>query len=713
MKNPLKVTIDLETRSAVNLKIAGAWRYSEDPTTTIICCAFKINSDPAFIWFNPSILPGYDKIRGYTFGEILNHLLSKNAIFEAHNAEFERAMFKNVGCKEFGWSSIPLKQWRCSAAKAAYYNLPRALNEVCKVLDLPVQKDMEGHQLMLRLSRPISYENENPVWDNDSEKILRLGEYCKRDVDSEFGFSESMNDISAFEQEVWFVDQMINERGIKVDLESIKAIIYMIDQEKRVLLNEFKALIDNQASIKNPLVSPTQTQKLLSWLQTKGLNLKNVQKETIEKALKIKTLSATVRRVLELRLQLSRSSIAKYDRILEMVCNDGRVRGLFMYNGAGPGRWAGKAIQLQNLTRGTYKDSELCLSFIKARRYDVLNDFYDPLLIAAKKLMRAVFIADDGNELIDADFSSIEGRGLAWLANEAYVIDNYHQGKDAYIVFATKIYPDYSYEEIREGYKNKNPEFELMRYEGKTGELACGYRGGEKAVKRFAPDIPKKRRRQIVNIWRLSRPETVNFWNNLQGAAIETIKTGQRTKVGKIAFGLNNNFLQMRLPSGRVIYYYRPSLIQTIIYAYKYTEQERTKTGELINVEHLEYSQNENEDQINKELTRFPEKDFLTWNIQYYGMDEQQNWTKQTTHGGKLAENATQGMARDFFAEGLVRLERNGFPIVLHAHDEGVAEVKIGTKTLDEFIEILSILPQWAKDCPITANGWVGKRYRK
>jgi DNA polymerase len=343
-----------------------------------------------------------------------------------------------------------------------------------------------------------------------------------------------------------------------------------------------------------------------------------------------------------------------------------------MYYGASTGRWSGKRIQPHNMPRKMPDDFEGVIATVKDRDLETLELLYGDPMQALSGSIRGFICAAPGYDLICADYSSIEGRVLAWLAKEDYIVQNYYDGKDAYCVFASQI-TGLSYDEILNGHQKKIKKYEEVRFEGKTGELACGFQGGEAAIKRFAPDMLIERRKKIVYLWRSSRPMTIKFWIGMERYAKSAIQTGKTYTWNNIKWGMSNGFLHCRLPSGRLLSYYKPSL-----------RMKDTPWGEP------------------KATISFMGVDSIT-----------KRWERQYTYGGMLVQNIVQAVARDLLAEALVRLEDKGYPVVLHVHDEAIGEVPEGTGSVNEFVGIMSAIPQWAIGCPIEAEGFRTKRYRK
>lgn len=732
----------------------GAWKYAEHSTTDIICLAVKEDDKETKIWWPEwvyflipaSLTLPFDLYKN----KDIKNLIENADTIEAHNAEFERAIWHSLMCQPYNpddfpiyydsdipFDDLPLEKVRCSAAKAATHALPRSLDNAIKALGLPIKKDMEGYSLMMKMCKPRnltkkelvrlalgaggddipvplkniedgyaffkenSFEGYYQTWDElgiatdfgpepflrwrqNSEDIIRLCQYCIQDVEAEYALSKHLRDLSFSEQKLWVLDQKINQRGIKVDIPTVKAIISNVEEEEEKLLRRTRQLAPD-------IISPRQIAVTLKWINRKIPEplLENLQKATVEDTLKRADLPEDVRKILEIRLKLGRSSISKLTKLTETVCADGRARGLFMFHGANTGRWAGKAFQPQNLPRAGYKDFEEAIKILK-RNPAAASLLYDNPMKMAVSLIRPMLIASEGHEFICGDWASIEGRVLAWLAGEKKILQNYEEGKCAYCVFASEIYK-IPYKKIYDGWKNDMPEYKKMRFEGKTGELACGYQGAEGAIYRFAPDMEKERAVLIPLLWRKARAKTKELWYGLENVAIEAVRKKIRTSYNGIDYAVQNKYLCCRLPSGRILYYYDPVLTEKII--------EGRKIPFLNDKDEVEYRETPDR---KKTLLSYTRVNSLT-----------KKWERAYTYGGKLTENCVQAIARDLLKEALFKMEENNFKIIFTAHDELMAETPERTRTLEEFLKIMCVVPPWAQGLPVDADGWVGKRYRK
>ena len=706
----MELTIDFETRSAINLRKRGVGVYSEDPTTDIICAAVKPDDSPTLIWINPyflKIIQDWRKLEGTQMdlpllgAEEFSKMVLEAEVLEAHNATFERMLWKNVLFPRYKIPLPHLHRWRCSAAKAAAHALPRSLEGAGTALSLPIQKDMKGHSLMLRLSKPrqarkaekeVEGWNRRIYWDETPEKLYMLCKYCMRDVDSERCLSSSLRNLGPSEQRLWELDQKINERGVNIDLELAHSALDIVDQHTTDLSIELDALTGGEVA------SAKQVEKMLSWLRSRGLDMTDLQAGTVGRALKNLREGGPpeVIRALEIRQSLSKSSTAKYSAFVDRASGDGRARHLHLFDGAATGRWAGMGIQPQNFPRPEFDDVDYCIDLILSKDVEMIEMVFGDPMSALSSCLRGGFCAPPGKDFIAADFSAIEGRVLAWVAGENYIIKNYEAGKDPYVVFAAQLFPE-DYGTILAGKKAGIMLYAGMRFQGKTGELACGYQGGERAVKKFAPDMSIERRREIVEIWRDNRPKTVAFWKGIEKAALYAVRERKTATFRGIRIGLLGDFMFIRLPSGRVLSYYQPIIKPVKVTITKQCENcDKDPRCEVCGGE------GSYKDTFVKDAITYMTVDSYT-----------RKWKRTTTYGGKLTENIVQAISRCLLSDAMKRAEAAGYEVVLHVHDEIVTEVNEGEKSLEEFVDIITTLPAWAKGLPMKAEGWRGKRFRK
>lgn len=968
----MKLTIDFETRSCADLKKFGAARYAQDPTTEVICLALKWERQTPVIWFSPDFrFPGSNSVSDYD----VKKMMEEADVIEAHNASFEFFIWKYV-MPRYGFSMFDTQKLRCSAAKAAMYGLPRSLEQACAATGSEQQKDVEGARLMMSLCKPRRALKADMLrdpdwqtrtyWRGTPEDFIRLGQYCMQDVRAEESFSLRLPDLPENEQAVWQLDLAINDRGVRVDAEAARAVLDCVQTHTAKLTKEFSRMTG--------LSSPGQRDATLRCLLALGVQMEGLRAKDVEDALAA-TPEGTARRILEIRQSLSKSSTAKYVTLLGARMNDDRLRGMFMYHGAGTGRWTGKIVQPQNFPRGTFPDVEWAIQLFRNRDLEMLSLFYGDITPAAATCLRGMLIPAEGHDFVCADYSSIEGRVLAWLAGEESALDVYRSGRDPYKVAASAIYhvpydevtktqrqrgkvaelaciaegeliltnrglvpiehvtrrhrvwdgcewvehggvickgekevmeygglratPDHlvwiggehgpvrfgdaaarracllqtgnggtalrlggnhllgkemgckmehfvcshsmhrmrkdPVDELERSHEGEIPgmpevlaaetdsplagkkayerkaamresgrsRFSELRREGHnvrfpvrlggrtvdhgaspagsgegdrqnrqqqrlcsgeypvcntSGELCqsqdhrasemesgrmavcpqcrcaktaawrnedddsrrrpesrfgkaqkleshpvktrvydilnagprhrftasgvlvhnCGYQGSVGAFNAMAlnygVNLPETEVREIVGKWRESRPVTVQFWRDLETACRNAVeKPGSVWQCGKLRFKSNGNFLAMKLPSGRKLWYAAPHIAMKDM---PWGEQKAV--------------------------------------VAFMGVDSlSRKWKEQYLYGGLLAENATQATARDLLVTGMFAVEAAGYPIVLHVHDELVAEVPENFGSVEEFEKLMCRLPDWGKDIPVKAEGWRGKRYKK
>lgn len=667
-----KLTIDFETRSAAPLKKCGAAAYAQDPTTEAICLALKWQTGEPRIWYSPNFRFPNNKewlSLPLIWDDEVKQMMGEADIIEAHNAAFEFNIWKYV-MPRYGFAMFDTSKLRCSAAKAAMYGLPRDLAGACAAAGVSQQKDMEGSRLMMTLCKPRKALKAemltDPDWESklywrgDVQDFTRLGLYCLQDVRSEEALSEAIPELPDNEQKLWQLDNLINDRGIGIDAKAASDILECVESHSADMRKEFQRMTG--------LDSPTQRQKTLEHLIALGVQMEGLTAGDVKAALE-STENPTAKRILEIRQSLSKSSTAKYQAFLDAKGPDNRIRGCFMYHGAGTGRWAGRIIQPQNFPRGTFSDVEPCIRFFQAHDLESVKLFYGDPMVAASSCIRSMIVPKEGYDFICADYSSIEGRVLAWLAGEETALDVYRQGRDPYKVAAAAIY-HVPYEAV----------VKPQRQIGKVAELALGYQGSSGAFNMMAlgygVKVPEAEVKQIVEKWRESRPMTTRFWKELENACKAAINEPGKVFVYrsiKFATRGKGRMLAMKLPSGRCLWYANPRI-----------EPKEMSWGEV------------------KDVIAFDGVNSTT-----------RKWGRQYLYGGLLAENATQATARDLLVNGMFAVETAGYPVVMHVHDEMIAEVPEGFGSVEEFEQLMCTLPDWGKDIPLKAEGWRGKRYKK
>lgn len=684
-------TIDFETRSACVLKRTGSWRYSLDSSTQVLCLAYRLPYwDPGqtALWHPDFPHLGIEDSTDYDERLELWDWINDGEAVEAHNAWFERGIWKNIMLPFWGWPMIQSHQWRCSAAKAAAHALPRKLEQVIAALDLPVLKDAEGHKLMMKLSKPrkarkkereaVGFDPRVPLWWESVEMFERLWQYCRQDVLAEDGVSHRLDDLSEDETTMYLLDQTINERGFQLDPKAVQAAQKLIAKESVYLNRELRTITDGTVE------RATQREQIKGWCETQGVKLYDTQAATLDELLENAakdeeqqeelppwvTIAPThVRRVIEIVRMLGRSSTAKYDTMSAWACPDWRVRGSLLYHGATTGRWSGAGVQPHNFPKGKLKDWDMEAAWevlIRAKRTEIMKRWGSVMEPLAQAL-RGAIVPTPGKRIFVADYASIEARVLLWLARDKENIGIFERNEDIYLSMASEIY-------ARLVTKADKEERQL----GKAAVLGCGYQMGPSkfvdTAAMYGVTITEEFSQRVVDAYREKFWRVKAFWGDIERAAIRAVTTGHRTICGLVAWELEGDFLFCRLPSGRRLAYPFPEL-----------REKTTPWGATM------------------------------WGLTFMGINAYSHkWQRQTTYGGMLVENVTQAVSRDLMAEAMLRAERSGiYEPILSVHDELIAEAALDQGDVHEFEQLMAQRPPWATGCPVAAEGWVGTRYRK
>jgi DNA polymerase len=607
---------------------------------------------------------------------IVDHVLAGGDI-RAHNAQFERVIWKYIATPRYGWPEAKLEQFYDTMAEASAMALPRSLDQLAQVTGLKHQKDKEGYTLMLRMTRPRSKKNGVLTWWDDADRLARLGEYCKADVRVEQAVEKVLRRLPEREREIYLMDQRINDRGFQIDRRLVVAAKNVAAEGVDRANAALDELTDGAVS------GVTQTGRIKEWLGTQGIDAPSIAKAPLKDMLE-SDLSPEVRQVLELRQDAGKSSIAKLDTMLACMCDDDRVRGSTMYHGASTGRWTGKLLQPHNFPRGEMPDKVNVEDFIPdvlAEKYDLINMFMSPVSVVSS-MLRSMLTAGPGNDLLAADYSGIEARVLNWFAGQDDILALFAAGEDVYSYNAGRL-P--GAEPYVKGKKHR------LRQTGKFQELGCGYgmgaeTGVEQAKSTYGIIVTLEEMQDIVKNYRATHTFVVDFWKESNNAAIQAVNNPGEV----VVFGARRNlkfikagaYLYLILPSKRPLVYAAPKVVERPAPIDKKTGlpkwQGTSKAVEISSV-----------NPITKQ------------------------WSRQGMYGGLWVENIVQAASRDIMAEGMLRLEAHEYPVVLSVHDEVVSEVPEGFGSLEEFEGHLRHLPDWAEGCPIATEGWRGKRYRK
>jgi DNA polymerase len=641
-------TIDYETRSMAELKKVGAFKYCQDPTTSILCLAYKFSDEKDVRLWRP----------GLSFPKDLADHISAGGIVKAHNAEFEFCVTNYVGRKH-GIPSLKWDQLQCSAARAAALALPRSLEQLSKAVNAGVEKDMDGNRLMMKLSKPRKVKGVPTFVEGTPAEMERLYSYCKKDVEAENACELKTFPLSAEEQKLWVFTEMVNERGMRFDRAKVKTALEFVDFYTKELQEELQEITFGAVN------TGKQTAKLLECLSTHDLILPDVKAGTVKEALERPDLTPMARRLLEIRQALAMSSISKLKAMIHVGANDDRLRGLILYHGASTGRFSGRGVQPQNFPRGSVSDVQNIFDAYD-QGYDFFKMLFPNVLAAVSSSLRGMLIASEGHELFAGDFASIEARGLLWIAEDEAGLSIFRAGKDIYKEMAGEIY------KIDPKHVNKN-----QRQVGKFAILALGYgMGAKKFVETcagFGVTITMEFAQRVVNIYREKFEIVKKFWYEVNASAIKAVKSpGTVVKCKRLAFLSKGNFLMIKLPNGRKLFYASPKISTEI------------KTwGEVQSLS------------------------FMSVNA------KTKKWEREHTYGGKLVENIVQALSRDLMVETMYSLEDAEYKVLITVHDEVVAEKEIGKGSVEEFEKLMSIVPAWAEGFPIGAEAWSGPRYKK
>ena len=653
-----KLMMDIETKSNIDLAKAGVYRYADSPYFDLLLFAYSVDDNPVQV---------VDLASGEQLPEeILNALTDDRIQKHAFNASFERVClsvwlrknyperFVSYGSPEDACGNyLSPNAWRCTMVAAAYLGLPLSLAGVGAVLQLQQQKLSEGKALIRYFCVPYDHANGIPVFHAPAdapEKWNVFRAYNQRDVETEQAIERRLSrfPVPEFVWQEYALDQTVNDRGIQVDLQLVQQAIRMDALTKDKLLQRMKALTH--------LDNPNSVYQLLDWLETQGYQSDSLGKAQVQEL--IKTAREPVRSVLELRLQLSKASVKKYQAMQNAVCSDGRARGMFQFYGANrTGREAGRIIQLQNLPQNHLPDLEAARELVKSGNLEAVELLYEDVPDTLSQLIRTAFVPKPGYKFLVADFSAIEARVIAWLAGETWRMQAFAEGKDIYCASASKIF---GVPVVKHGINGH------LRQKGKVAELACGYGGSVGAMKQMGgAEMSDAELKQLVTDWRNASPHIVQLWWDVERAALTAVREQLPTETHGFRFSYESGILFIRLLSGRRLAYVKPRI----------------------------------------EPNRFGGD-----SITYEGIGTGRKWERLETYSGKLVENLVQATARDLLFYAMKNLSR--YFMVGHVHDEIILECPEDTK-LEEICQEMARTPDWAKGLLLRADGYACSFYRK
>lgn len=640
--------IDIETYSDVDLGKCGQYRYVESPAFEILLFAYSINDGPVSV---------VDLASGEKLPDYLKEAIeSEDVIKIAHNAAFERVCLSRFLGYPTGKYLDP-ESWRCSMIMAAYNGLPLSLKGVGEALNLDAKKMTEGKELIRYFCIPCKPTKVNGgrtrnLPSDAPDKWTTFKTYNKRDVEAEQGIVRRLSKypVPDFVWTEYHQSERINDRGIRVDIGFVLGCLYIDEQSKEHMTDRMKEITG--------LSNPNSVLQLTKWLSENGVETPGLDKKSVQNL--IKTTTGEVQEALILRSRLSKTSIKKYQAMMDSVCSDDRARGMFQFYGANrSGRYSGKIIQLQNLSKNHMEDLISPRLLIRHKDYDTLDMLYDDIPDVLSQLVRTSFIPADGYKYIVADFSAIEARVLSWLAGEKWRMDVFANGGDIYCATASKMF----HCNVVKGGENGE-----LRQKGKQAELACGYGGGVGAMIAMGAldmGMQEEELKPLVDAWRAASPHIVNLWWEVDRAVKTCIKKGTTESVNGLKFYMKSGVLFIRLPSGRTLSYIKPQI---------------------------------------------GENKFGGESVTYMFTDTVNKWSRIESYGPKFIENIVQGISRDILCYAMSNLK--DYRICAHVHDECIIECP-QDETVEHICQIMSQTPPWAQGLVLNADGYECMFYMK
>lgn len=660
------LSIDIETRSSEDIGKVGLYKYAQSDDFAVLLFAYKADSEPVKV---------IDLANGEKIPEDIQQALSDpNIMKHAYNAAFEWYCLNQAGYV------TPLVQWRCTMAHSLYCGYPAGLDATGKAIGLPQDKrKMAAGKALIRYfcvpCKPTK-RNGGRTWNlpqHAPEKWELFKEYNRQDVVTEYEILQRLKlfPMPEGEEHLWRMTTEMNTLGVRVDDDLIEGALTIHEQSAQDLTDEAVRI--------TRLANPNSTAQLKAWLEETmfdwygtDIQLESLRKEDVSNLLGIEDLPSEVRRVLEIRQQLGKTSIKKYVVMQAAKGGDDRVRGLTQYYGANrTGRWAGRMVQMQNLPRNYLKTLDDARNLVKKKNYDGVRMLYGNVPDTLSQLIRTAFIPSEGHKFVVADFSAIEARVIAWLAGEQWVNEVFATHGKIYEATASQMF-HVPIEKIVKG----NPEYSL-RQKGKVATLALGYQGGVNALVSMGAlnmGIPEEELPDIVQRWRQANRRICDLWYAVEQAALTAMQTAQPQAIHGLIFALEGDivygqcFLTVQLPSGRKLYYPKPFL---------------------------------------------QENQFGKMAVHYHTVGQQsKKWEVTSTYGGKMTENIVQAVARDCLAETLKKIEDRGLQVVFHVHDEVIIDAPVDV-TVEEICSIMAEPISWAPGLILRGAGFEGSYYMK
>lgn len=650
--------IDIETYSSVDLAKAGVYAYTEAPDFDILLIGYKYDDeDEVHVIDTLAVDRDFDE-ELYEFRQALT---DPSIVKTAFNANFERTCLA-----KWTGAAMPPEEWRCTMIKALTMGLPGNLADVGMALGLPEDKlkDPQGKALIQFFSKPCKPTRTNgqrtrnlPAHDPEKWKLFIA--YNRQDVVTE---QEILKRLAVYkipdsEQALWSLDQHMNDNGVKLDIPMVEKIVEYDTQRRQELQEEAQTITG--------LSNPNSLAQLKKWLASQGVEMASVTKDTIAEAL-AGDLPENVRRMLEIRTALGKTSVAKYSTMLTAVCQDHRLRGILQFYGANrSGRWAGRLVQTHNLAKNSLPDLDLARELAAAGDFDTMQTLFGETAFVFSELIRTAFIPSDGCRFVVSDFAAIEARVISWISGEEWRLEAFRAGKDIYCETASQMYKVPVVKHGENGH---------LRQKGKVAELACGYQGGIGAMKRMdkGGTIPEEELQAVVDAWRAANPKIPKLWRTCELAAKTAIEEHRTVRIAHgITFSYINGNLFIKLPSGRKLCYW----------------DTRLKLDPRDGRDHIVYMG------VNQETKQ---------------------WGETETYGGKLVENIVQATARDCLAVAMTRVSELGYKIVMHVHDEMIVDVpNEDTKAPAVINDIMGQPIDWAPGLPLKGDTYETPFYKK
>ena len=655
-----KMSVDIETYSSIDLSKTGVYRYVEAPDFDILLIGFSIDGGPVEVIDCTARHNNYEEEKKMV--QFKKHLYDPECIKKAFNANFERTCLAKWLGKE-----MPPEEWRCTMIKCLTMGLPGNLAGAGMALGLPEDKlkDPQGKALIQYFSKPckptrVNGQRTRNLPEHDLDKWKLYIEYNRQDVVTEMAIDSKLEiyKTTETEQELWNLDQRMNDHGVRIAVDMVDKIVDYDTVRKEELQKEAQEITG--------LANPNSLAQLKTWLNDQGMPMTSVTKDTISAALALKYIPDNVRRVLEIRTALGKTSTAKYSTMLDAVCEDHRLRGILQFYGANrSGRWAGRLVQTHNLARNSLEDLDLARELAVDGDFDTMQTLFGETAFVFSELVRTAFIPSEGCRFVVSDFSAIEARVISWIAGEEWRLQAFREGKDIYCETASQMY---KVPVVKHGINGE------LRQKGKVAELACGYQGGVGAMKRMDKEgtIPEEELQAVVDSWRNANPKIVKLWRLCEIAVRTAIEEHRTVRLQHgLEFSYINHNLFIKLPGGRKLCYWDTKL----------------KMDPRDGREHIVYMG------VNQETKQ---------------------WGETETYGGKLVENIVQATARDCLAVAMTRVSKLGYKIVMHVHDEMIVDVPVeDAGALDTINACMAEPIDWAPDLPLKGDGYETTFYKK